>query len=130
MGQRAEEWVGELSTGELLGRVEWHVKENNRASLLSLCAGEIPAALKRLVALEARARALLDGTTPGPWRRDDRGEDIVAPHQHGRYCTPEDCDEPERPTTVIETDSGCYVYNDRDHEMIVGAHALLTELAK
>lgn len=95
-----------------------------------LVSGEENWARARIATLKRRARALLEGTTPGPWSRDGCGEDIVAPHQHDRYCTPGHSAGLGRPTTIIETDSGRYVYNDRDHEMIVGAHALLTELAK
>jgi hypothetical protein len=53
------EYVSTMATGELLGRIEWYVKENSRALLLSLCAGEIPAALKRLLALEQLSAPVL-----------------------------------------------------------------------
>lgn len=57
--------------------------------------------------LRARARALLEGTTPGPWI--DVGRDSI---EAGNGSTVVDC------------------YLSADTRFVLGAHALLTELAK
>ena len=50
------EYVSTMTLPELLGRIEWYVRNDRRALLLSLCAGEIPA---RLRLVEKRERALM-----------------------------------------------------------------------
>ena len=54
------EHVSTMTLPELLGRIEWYVRNNERTMLLSLCAGEIPARLKLIEKRERALRLLLE----------------------------------------------------------------------
>lgn len=101
-GQPIDDWDGSLRR-----RLDRDAMESETTAWMS-------EALSTMKALRSRARALLEGTTPGPW---DDGDNLSIRGDGGG---------PGGSVVAMCFAGRCYA----DRDLVLGAHALLTELAK